>query len=99
MLTSGVVHLVGDLPLPVDFEKHEVISKGRGSALHSHGHLVELCIMHDSRATDASHGYEERAEQLRAGRSPVIGVATVRTWASGLATGAAVLDLGCGHGV
>src|SRR5687768_2916479 len=99
MLTSGVIHLVGDLPLAVDLEKHEVISKRRGCALHSHGHLVELCMTHHSDAMDASHGYEERAEEFRAGRSPVIGVATVRKWASSLPTGAAVLDLGCGDGV
>jgi hypothetical protein len=44
MLTSGVVHLVGDFPLPVDFEKHEVVSKGRGSVLQG-------CLDHGPRAS------------------------------------------------
>lgn len=55
--------------------------------------------MHDNNAKDASHGYEERSREFRAGRSPVIGVSTVRRWASELPAGAAVLDLGCGDGV
>src|SRR6266446_6012457 len=49
---------------------------------------------------DRSNGYEAVAEDFiirRTGSSA--GVATVRTWAKDLPTGAAVLDLGCGHGV
>lgn len=55
--------------------------------------------MHDNTAADASHGYEEFAEEFRSRRSRSIGVETVRSWAQRLPRGAAVLDLGCGDGV
>lgn len=49
---------------------------------------------------DRSNGYEAVSEDFmsRRTRSPV-GLATVREWAKALASGGAVLDLGCGHGV
>ena len=50
-------------------------------------------------ANDRSHGYDELAESYVARRNSRIGVATVRAWAETLPRGAAVLDLGCGHGV
>lgn len=53
--------------------------------------------------TDRSNGYESVAAEFLASRgsgSPsAVGVSEVRTWAHGLARGAAVLDLGCGPGV
>lgn len=49
---------------------------------------------------DESAGYEEVAEVFMAQRSASrIGAEVVRDWATGLSAGAAVLDLGCGHGV
>jgi cyclopropane fatty-acyl-phospholipid synthase-like methyltransferase len=48
---------------------------------------------------DVSNGYDEIAEAYVSRRSSAIGVAEVRAWAEGLPPGAAVLDLGCGHGV
>lgn len=48
---------------------------------------------------DPSNGYEAIASEFEARRQPHIGVAIVRTWAQALPPGAAVLDLGCGHGV
>lgn len=47
---------------------------------------------------DRSHGYEAAARAFMDRRSPSIGVETVRAWASEFPPGAAVLDLGCGHG-
>ena len=49
--------------------------------------------------TDTSNGYEAVAERFMAVRDPRIGAATVRQWSGALPRGAAVLDLGCGHGV
>lgn len=47
-----------------------------------------------------SNGYEAVAAQfIRARDQSVIGVATVRGWAKLIPAGAAILDLGCGHGV
>ena len=51
------------------------------------------------RPDGASGGYESRAEAFIAARDPHIGASTVRAWARTLPPGAAVLDLGCGHGV
>lgn len=49
---------------------------------------------------DESAGYEKVAEEFMARRSASrIGAETVRRWAAGLSAGAAVLDLGCGHGL
>lgn len=48
---------------------------------------------------DASHGYEEFANDFIAARSPSIGVDVVRNWARILPKGASILDLGCGTGV
>jgi 2-polyprenyl-3-methyl-5-hydroxy-6-metoxy-1,4-benzoquinol methylase len=49
---------------------------------------------------DRSHGYEAAASEFMARRGPPgIGTAIVRAWARRLAPGAAILDLGCGHGV
>ena len=47
---------------------------------------------------DRSNGYEAVAGEFMARRGGV-GAGTVRRWASALVPGAAVLDLGCGHGV
>lgn len=47
---------------------------------------------------DASAGYERRAHEYIAHRS-AIGAQAVRDWAQSLPRGAAVLDIGCGHGV
>lgn len=47
---------------------------------------------------DRSNGYEAVAGEFMAGRRGV-GAGTVRGWARSLVPGAAVLDLGCGHGV
>lgn len=50
-------------------------------------------------AADGAHGYEAAAERFMAYRTAsTVGVATVRRWAGLLPPGAAVLDLGCGHG-
>lgn len=50
---------------------------------------------------DPSNGYEAVAAEFVSGRarSRVIGVATVREWASDLPAGGTVLDVGCGTGV
>jgi 2-polyprenyl-3-methyl-5-hydroxy-6-metoxy-1,4-benzoquinol methylase len=49
---------------------------------------------------DRSNGYEALASEIIAGRHrSLIGVETVRSWASRLPHGASILDLGCGHGV
>ena len=47
---------------------------------------------------DPSNGYEAAAARYMASRSRA-GAAAVRAWAQSLPPGAAVLDLGCGHGV
>jgi SAM-dependent methyltransferase len=46
---------------------------------------------------DRSNGYEAAAAAFVARRSD-IGANTVRAWARALPSGAAILDLGCGHG-
>jgi len=49
---------------------------------------------------DGAEGYELRAHEFMVRRTESrIGGAEVRGWAKGLRRGAAVLDLGCGHGV
>lgn len=49
---------------------------------------------------DPSNGYEAAALEFVARRDRSdIGVATVRAWSRSLRPGAAILDLGCGHGV
>ena len=48
---------------------------------------------------DKSNGYEQVAEQFMRRRNARIGAAAVREWSKTLPRGAAVLDLGCGHGV
>jgi SAM-dependent methyltransferase len=48
---------------------------------------------------DASHGYEELADEFMRRRDDFIGKAEVRQWAGEFAPGAEVLELGCGHGV
>jgi 2-polyprenyl-3-methyl-5-hydroxy-6-metoxy-1,4-benzoquinol methylase len=49
---------------------------------------------------DGANGYELAAQTFMVRRTESrIGVAEVRSWAKGLPRGAAVLDLGCGHGV
>lgn len=49
---------------------------------------------------DGAHGYEREAEAFMARREESrVGASTVRGWARALPRGAAVLDLGCGHGV
>lgn len=47
---------------------------------------------------DRSNGYEAVAHEYMKRRSE-IGAQTIREWAKTLPQGAAVLDLGCGHGV
>lgn len=47
---------------------------------------------------DRSSGYEEAARRFIAGRSREIGVPEIEQWARVLSPGAAILDLGCGHG-
>ena len=49
--------------------------------------------------TDRSNGYEAVADQFASRRQSRIGVAEVRDWAATLPQGAAVLDVGSGHGV
>lgn len=52
------------------------------------------------REHDASKAYEASAAVFMAGRSvSTVGAATVRSWAHMLPRSAAVIDLGCGHGV
>jgi len=48
---------------------------------------------------DKSNGYEEVAERFMSERDDYIGVVILREWSRGLPHGAAVLDLGCGHGI
>jgi SAM-dependent methyltransferase len=48
---------------------------------------------------DRSNGYEEHAERFMRWRHARIGLDVVREWARELRLGAAVLELGCGHGV
>jgi SAM-dependent methyltransferase len=48
---------------------------------------------------DSSNGYEEHAETFIRSRNPRIGTDVVRAWAQEFTPGAAVLELGCGHGV
>lgn len=48
---------------------------------------------------DPSNGYEAAASEYMLQRHLAIGSETVREWARSLPPGAAVLDLGCGHGV
>jgi 2-polyprenyl-3-methyl-5-hydroxy-6-metoxy-1,4-benzoquinol methylase len=49
---------------------------------------------------DPSNGYEAVASEFIERREQSsIGVATIRTWARSIPAGAAILDLGCGHGV
>lgn len=50
------------------------------------------------RVADKSNGWDDVAEHLLPGRSP-IGAATVREWSKALLRGASVLDIGCGPGV
>ena len=49
--------------------------------------------------TDKSNGYQEAADRFMSARDNWIGVAILREWARRLPAGAAILDLGCGHGV
>jgi SAM-dependent methyltransferase len=46
-----------------------------------------------------ANGYEAAADAYVQQRGATIGLATVLAWAAGLEAGAAVLDVGCGHGV
>jgi SAM-dependent methyltransferase len=48
---------------------------------------------------DMANGYEEHAEMFMRWRHARIGLHVVREWARELRPGAAVLELGCGHGV
>ena len=48
---------------------------------------------------DKSNGYEQCADVFASRRQSQVGVVEVRNWAATLPEGAAVLDLGCGHGV
>jgi 2-polyprenyl-3-methyl-5-hydroxy-6-metoxy-1,4-benzoquinol methylase len=48
---------------------------------------------------DNSNGYEEIADHFINARNNLIGGATIQKWSQSLPRGAAVLDLGCGHGV
>jgi SAM-dependent methyltransferase len=48
---------------------------------------------------DGANGYEQSAREYMRTRRPGIGPAVVQPWAARLPRGAAVLDLGCGHGV
>jgi len=52
-----------------------------------------------SNRPDKSNGYEAIAEEFTRARTPTIGPRVVREWAKGLAPGAVILDLGCGHGI
>lgn len=56
----------------------------------------------ERQVADFSKGYERVAGKFMARARRVnasVGFATVRTWAGALCPGAAILDLGCGHGV
>ena len=48
---------------------------------------------------DGANGYEEYAEIFMRARNSKIGPSVMREWASQLAPGSEVLELGCGHGV
>ena len=50
-------------------------------------------------AADGSNGYEEHAEIFMRARNSSIGPDVMRDWAGQFATGAEILELGCGHGV
>lgn len=50
-------------------------------------------------APDRANGYEEHAETFVRWRHPQIGLEIVRAWAAQFPPQAAVLELGCGHGV
>jgi SAM-dependent methyltransferase len=45
-----------------------------------------------------ANGYDANADAYIGSRSRAIGVSTVLQWASDLDRGAAILDVGCGHG-
>jgi SAM-dependent methyltransferase len=49
--------------------------------------------------SDKSNGYEQVADVFESRRQSQVGAVEVRNWAATLPQGAAVLDLGCGHGV
>jgi 2-polyprenyl-3-methyl-5-hydroxy-6-metoxy-1,4-benzoquinol methylase len=48
---------------------------------------------------DGANGYEEYAEIFMRARNSRIGLSVMRKWASQLAPGSELLELGCGHGV
>lgn len=48
---------------------------------------------------DGANGYQEHAAEFMRQRHPRIGLEIVRAWAAELPRDAAVLELGCGHGV
>jgi 2-polyprenyl-3-methyl-5-hydroxy-6-metoxy-1,4-benzoquinol methylase len=48
---------------------------------------------------DGANGYEEYAEIFMRARNLKIGLSVMRKWASQLAPGSELLELGCGHGV
>jgi 2-polyprenyl-3-methyl-5-hydroxy-6-metoxy-1,4-benzoquinol methylase len=48
---------------------------------------------------DGANGYEEYAEIFMRARNLKIGLSVMRQWASQLAPGSELLELGCGHGV
>ncbi len=66
----------------------------------SHHKLQQEQEMVRAVPADRSNGYEAVSGEFMARRTgSSVGVATVRQWATTLPPGAAVLDLGCGHGV
>lgn len=60
--------------------------------------LVTVRSFRQGDPDDRSNGYEAVARRFIDQRSSTVGVETVRMWARGLSPGAAILDLGCGHG-
>jgi len=48
---------------------------------------------------DGANGYEAHAETFMRARNSKIGASVIRKWASQLAPGSELLELGCGHGV